>query len=567
MTWTVSKSKIQKLFPWTGNAPGTQNSTLKKPRMKELQDQGAIQSVWKPGPKDPGTAPQHTDPVQTMGGGHSVPKRSMSSGRRKDSSPARVRTERLRRKVSLQTLRQGYAEYEEKPSFQERCAGVIAYVKALEEDGHGYRNHLTSLKSDLEAVDNIFSDVSSSVVNWTPYDQSVRREPPEPRRIPGYIQMLQRKYDEQYNHSGRLATSVAELKAEIERLRVDVHTKGTEITRLKERNSLDVAACEAKIIQNTASHNLEIARLERIHSRTLQDLEKTHSEVLLQKQQQFEDTARKARDDHNSEKSRLQNALLTTVDGFKPLVDKACRDQLEDLRSSIHGLVFGLDNLGRDNPGPLRNQIAMIRNPQNKDYKNVLESCFWKVIFDGIFATPFCALGEYGNSFMETWTALFGSEQPYKWPEADTRSETWRHVTLETLEQELKGSRPSNLKLSYEANKQAVTSSLSSLYSQVSSKDKSREIRDIVDNACRLALAYGKQRCRLQLLIPGPGNPIDTRDKDVCFALNHSSDRVINEVQLVVRPGLLKVGDSRGGSFRSSTNMTPSAVYLKIAAY
>ena len=94
----------------------------------------------------------------------------------------------------------------------------------------------------------------------------------------------------------------------------------------------------------------------------------------------------------------------------------------------------------------------------------------------------------------------------------------------------------------------------------------SREIRDVVDKASQLAFAFGKQRCRLQVLAPQPGDSIDARDKNACFSLNHSSDRVIPEVQLVVKPGLLKVGDGRGGSFGSSANLSPSAVYLKIVA-
>jgi hypothetical protein len=136
---------------------------------------------------------------------------------------------------------------------------------------------------------------------------------------------------------------------------------------------------------------------------------------------------------------------------------------------------------------------------------------------------------------------------------------------LESLQEDLKGSKHSTLKASYEANRLSVINSMSNLYSQISSEDKSREIRSIVERACLLALAFGKQRCRLQVLAPNPGDPIDAQDAEKCWALNHSSDRVIPKVQLVVKPGLVKAGDSRGGSFGSVTNMSPSAVYLKVA--
>ncbi|KAG4436978.1 hypothetical protein IFR05_007548 [Cadophora sp. M221] len=501
-----------------------------------------------------------------MGCGQSAPKESKPSQGRNGSSPVRANPEPPRRKLSLGTLRKEYAQHEERPSFQERYAGVIAYIQRLEEDRQKSENQLQRSKIDLERVDNVFSNVSRSVVNWKPYDRSARREPPEPHRVPEYIQMLQGKFDDQCSHSSRMATNIAELQAQIEKLRGDVDTKTTEIVRLREKNVQDAKTHGIKIAQNNSNHDLEITRIENSHLNALQGLEKTHSAKIQKMQRQFDDASRTARDEHNVEKSRLQNALLTTVDGFKPMVDKVCRDQLEDLRGSIHGLVFSLDDLERGDPGPLRSQIAKIRNPQNKDYKNVLEGCFWSIIFRGMFATPFCSLGEYGDAFMDTWIGLFGKGKSYQWPEADTRSETWRYVTLETLEQDLKSSRPSNLKSSYEANRQSVISSLSNLYSQVSPENKSREIRDIVDKACHLALAFGKQRCRLQVLAPQPGDPIDARDTAACFILNHSSDRVIPEVQLVMKPGLLKVGDSRGGSLGSSANMSPSAVYLKIAA-
>ncbi|KAL5313593.1 hypothetical protein ACEPPN_018014 [Leptodophora sp. 'Broadleaf-Isolate-01'] len=501
-----------------------------------------------------------------MGGCQSAPERSTSSGGQNDSSPIHAIPELPRKKLSLGTLRKGYTHHEERPSFQERHASVIAYVQRLEEDRQNYENQLRRPKHNQEEIDNIFSSVLGSVANWNPYDQSARREPPEPHIIPEYIQMLQKKLDEQCRYSSALTTSIAELKAEMGGLRGDVNAKTADIVRLEKKNIEDARTCEAKIARNTASHKVEISRIESSYSNTLQDLEKAHSAKVQQMQRQFDDTSRNARDEHNAEKSRLQNALLTTVDGFKPMADRICRQQLEDLRGSIHALVFGLDNLGQEDPGPLRSQIAMIRNPQNKDYKNALEGCFWSIIFRGMFATPFCSLGEYGDAFMDTWTGLFGKGISYQWPEADTRSETWRYVTLEAIEQDLKSSRPSNLKSSYEANRQSVISSLSSLYSQVSPENKSREIRDVVDKACQLALAFGKQRCRLQVLAPQPGDPIDARDEDAYFSLNHSSDRVIPEVQLVVKPGLLKVGDGRGGSFGSSVNMSPSAVYLKIVA-
>ena len=46
--------------------------------------------------------------------------------------------------------------------------------------------------------------------------------------------------------------------------------------------------------------------------------------------------------------------------------------------------------------------------PPRKYRKYVLESNLWTILVDGIFATPFKVLGDYGENLAAVWSQLFG---------------------------------------------------------------------------------------------------------------------------------------------------------------
>ncbi len=293
-------------------------------------------------------------------------------------------------------LHERYQKHESRESFQERYDDVVQYVQALEEEQRAAATQLGYLNVELEDTNKIFSNISTVVEQWRPENQAVWRNLTDPMGIPNYIKMLHQKYEEQYGIAGSYAQRIRELDAEITRNREDIRTKGLEVMRLNE-----------EIVQATRAHEDTISQITAEHSGTVTALQESYREQTQQKQRNFDDTCRKLKESHNMEKSRLQNALLTTVDGFKPMADAVCKAHLEDLRSSIHTLAFLDVDIGPENPGGLESQVALLQSPERKDYKNALEGCIWQIIFKGVFSTPFSVFGSYGEALMATWAQLF----------------------------------------------------------------------------------------------------------------------------------------------------------------
>jgi hypothetical protein len=100
---------------------------------------------------------------------------------------------------------------------------------------------------------------------------------------------------------------------------------------------------------------------------------------------------------------------------------------------------------------------------------------------------------------------------------------------------------------------------------KVSSEDKTNEIWKIVDKSCSLALDFGIQRFRIQLSAPRENKTISLGSAPGTIVdLNKSNNSASGGVVLlVVKPGLRKLGDGRGGSWGTVTTLLPSEVYLE----
>jgi len=120
------------------------------------------------------------------------------------------------------------------------------------------------------------------------------------------------------------------------------------------------------------------------------------------------------------------------------------------------------------------------------------------------------------------------------------------------------------IRKNYERNLAKIVQSLSTLFSHVSSQDRQAEIRNIVDMACSLVLGCGEQRCRLELFAPGLQHKVSRQNIKTYKDMNGDNDPSLAEgiVQLVVSPGLRRIGDGRGSSLDQIFDLCPAAVYL-----
>jgi hypothetical protein len=164
------------------------------------------------------------------------------------------------------------------------------------------------------------------------------------------------------------------------------------------------------------------------------------------------------------------------------------------------------------------------------------------------------------------------SSQPiFIWPGPGNLSEKWRYATLEPLREVLTknmGKHPAYEETwrSYKINVSRVSEALDEALRQVTSQVSQADIHDIVDKACSLALDFGVQRCRLQVVAPQPNDTISRTSTGNFSDVNSENDRGLESgvVQLMISPGLCRRGDGRGGRLESEiASICPTVLYLK----
>jgi hypothetical protein len=136
-----------------------------------------------------------------------------------------------------------------------------------------------------------------------------------------------------------------------------------------------------------------------------------------------------------------------------------------------------------------------------------------------------------------------------------------RHATIENT---IKRPTDDMIRENYETNVAKVFQSLSALFRRVSSQDRQFELRNIVDKACSVALDWGEQRCRLELIAPGLEHKVSRQNIKTYEDMNGDNDPSLAEgvVRLVVSPGLRRTVRGRGSSLGEVLDLCPAAVYL-----
>ena len=163
------------------------------------------------------------------------------------------------------------------------------------------------------------------------------------------------------------------------------------------------------------------------------------------------------------------------------------------------------------------------------------------------------------------------SQTIFIWPGLGKLSEKWRYTTLEPLREVLTknmGNHPAyeEIKTSYVANVSKVFEAMAKELRQVPSQVSQADIHDIVDKACSLALDFGVQRCRLQVVAPQPNDMISTTTIGNFSDVNGENNLGLGSgvVQLMISPGLMRRGDGRGGRLESEiASICPTVLYLK----
>jgi hypothetical protein len=99
----------------------------------------------------------------------------------------------------------------------------------------------------------------------------------------------------------------------------------------------------------------------------------------------------------------LQEAAMDHVDRFIPRSDSELRGQFKQLKSSVRSVARSPWDIGSQTLRDSAHIEAFIQTAPEQHHKYALESKLWSILAEGIFATPFKVLGDYGNCFFTSW--------------------------------------------------------------------------------------------------------------------------------------------------------------------
>ncbi|KAH7073281.1 hypothetical protein FB567DRAFT_611511 [Paraphoma chrysanthemicola] len=282
----------------------------------------------------------------------------------------------------------------------------------------------------------------------------------------------------------------------------------------------------------------------------------------LQLERQHREQQEQWRDEQNKLKKeiRSRNNALVKRETFNHLSDGEITAIFGELTNEINTLAR-LKWTRNGSPWTEELQKRMSDTPKRLQ-RQILQDTIWTSLFVNIFSSPFRMLGNEGSRLEVQWSKDFGirtsSEgKTYKWPNPTFASERWRLEVMrkcqEALEQPI-SEYDSREKLvnGYKESLSRVQKDITQNLELVSSLDEvsSRSIDRLIEKASKMWVAFGAQRCRLMVVMTGLKSTIETSRHET------SSER---SVELILSPGLSRIGDAEGELFEGETIITGCA--------
>jgi hypothetical protein len=277
----------------------------------------------------------------------------------------------------------------------------------------------------------------------------------------------------------------------------------------------------------------------------------------------------------------LQAEMLSRVDNILTIPDNHFVQEFHSLASCVRAL-------SRSTRTPACTDISDVLKPcgflvgvprchwepraVNKVY---IEAWIWSVLVIEIFDFPLSIFGIPGCDLGRLWWTMFGNDHFGGWPYPSGSSETWRHVTTESL-LELNGRDTFTQGLA-ELEEMAIKGNMgfaSHVYdrrkyivnimgdqlSALSATADLMQIARIVTKASCLTLSMLLSRSRVQITYARIGAQFNEKAMRVHDTDDESLDK--RTVAFVVRPGITKWGDAHGKHLEESFDVVPCEVQL-----
>ncbi|OCK81695.1 hypothetical protein K432DRAFT_403556 [Lepidopterella palustris CBS 459.81] len=497
-----------------------------------------------------------------------------------------------RPRQSLAQLTSIYKDYKEE--VWSRYPDVVDYVQALEHNIDALTLRCNGLQTEKTTLTSILEKIRASILSgiWQLHQRD------EKEKFPSIPSDLEPALEFLLTHHEAKCKEARDQRAEIDRLTKERQDAIKENQRWRSYHERETARIiqeyEGRIRAQNESHKTRVDDLKTRHKERVDLLEAQENSLKLHHKEQLENQEALLKSEIDSlhasyatelhdqkttyehDMTVLQQALLTTVDRFQPLEDSMLQLRFRTLKNLVVRLSRTRFEVEGGTLGQAFDQNSFIQIAPKKHHRFVLESFIWATIVDRLFSTPFKVFGDQSSVFADTWSHMFQNNQTqsgggFTWPEPDILSEKWRYTTFETLRRDLdqtntnRHAASKQIMRSYQDNSSTVKNVLSAGVAKVTSEDKDADISSIVDEACSLALDFGIERCRLQLTAPQPNELVSMFNPGAYEDHNDRNDPSLTEgiVELVISPGLRKMGDGRGGRLDQVIDLCPAAIYMR----
>lgn len=483
---------------------------------------------------------------------------STNSAHYDPTTPRKDQIQGIERPPSLEELR---VEYERFRSGDPAClhSYVVQFVEALLCENRKLGERCEDFEKSLA---NLQQQAETVLWSMDPGAVKMRTSTTQPN-ISGILRFV---FDE-YKSESKVSKDLQQQMEKMDR------SHQSELKIMHEKMNQKELGWVSVLSKQKNDHKDKIDTLKIVHKDKIDSLGAVHKELLMEKQKLEE------------EKARLQDALLSAADKFRPISDRDFEFQFNVLKNSVATLARSPLKVDAERLGEAFGQSDFVRTLDKRHYKFVLESAIWATLVNGIFSTPFKVFGPYGERFTAAWIQFIsiskhGWIRPYQteeilnqtdiaWPQPESLSEKWRSLAVEELRSKLSTQgciQPfaGDAKKSYEDNVAMVSVGVAESLSRVCSQEKAMEICDIVDKACCLAMDMGMQRSRLQLFAPQLSDKVSRHCTKTYIEVNcdNEPETTSGTVRLVVRPGLRKMGDGQGDCLDQTTDLCPAGLYL-----
>lgn len=198
------------------------------------------------------------------------------------------------------------------------------------------------------------------------------------------------------------------LKGEVEKLKQKLSVAERN-AQLAENKNLDLERRhESKVEELNGKHQLEITIQQSKYEGDLRDQKTEHEDALQQysarlhqTEEQYKSELTTTQTKWNTQYQTLQGHFLEGSDDFQPRPDSEFETDMNRIKSKVKKLSDKQNNLRSSLIDNLEIGRSFLQGKRKASEKTlVLESAIWQIIQEGLFKTPFQALGDYGREKM-----------------------------------------------------------------------------------------------------------------------------------------------------------------------